>query len=164
MSYTVYSYNQTDVTVSYIDTTHTSLCFNSGSNYSAGSSSSDSTTVTTRNSSNDNISVTTGNVPYSAFFDTLYSPAFLPPNPYQSQSAVFYDGWGNTRIPLIGKLGSASIMDYSSPYGIPGETLFFNGDSNEASITLNSAYWNFNCSSPVKTTWDDINAANHTLG
>jgi hypothetical protein len=151
MSYTVNSYNQTSVNVSYIDTTHTSLCFNSGSNYSAGNSSGNSTTVTT------------GNVPYSAFLDALYSAAFLPPNPFQSQSAVYYDGWGNTRIPLIGKLGSASIMDYSSLYGIPVETLFFGGDSNDASITLNSAYWNFNCSSLVETTWGDINAANHNL-
>jgi hypothetical protein len=164
MSYTVESFNQTDITVSYIDTTGANLCFNQYASYSAGNSSTNSTTVATANSSSDNITVTTGDIPYSAFLDALYSAAFLPPNPYQSLSDTWYDGWGNTRIPLFGTvIPSQSIADYSSLYGIPVEYLFYGGAINDASIILNSAYWNFNCSSPIETTWGDVAATGHNL-
>lgn len=169
MSYVVSGNDTLSITASYLDTTGVSLSFNADANFNGTN-----TTGTTD---------TAGDVPYSAFLDALYSAAFLPPSPSVQGLDVWYDGWGNTRIPLIDKLGEnldlttwqdvpydLSIEDYSSLYGVPvvqtqppGYKFISSFDESHWKFTMDSAYWNFTCAAPVERSWVDINAANKSL-
>jgi hypothetical protein len=155
MSYSIVQGGQQNTTVWYLDTTGENLSFKNDSTYSAGSSNGSSDTI--------------GNVRYSAFLDALYSAAFLPPNPSQS---LWFDGWGNTQIPLVGNLGSTTNLsewqavpgnlqaqDYSSTYGIPVEKL----QDGETDFTLCSAYWTLDCTKPSVTSYDAIDQSNYAL-
>lgn len=171
MSYPIPGNGTTSGVAYYLDTTHSSLSFNDSVTYSGGNSSGSTDTA--------------GNVLYSAFLDALYSAAFLPPTPTGSEPYLWlYDGWGNTRIPLIKNWTTADltkrqlipetlkIEEYSSLYGIPvvqNQPLGYSNYSNSSlastywEFTIDSAYWDFNCSAPIQKNWDDINTAGRNL-
>jgi hypothetical protein len=171
MSYLISTHSLQSTTAVYLDTTGANLVFKAGSTYSGG------------NDTNSTADIA-GYVPYSAFLDALFSAAFLPPAPATTESNVLYDGWGNTRIPLIDQLDSPVSSDwititeppidieaYSSLYGIPvvqtqpsaGDNSSIEYELAQWNFTMSSAYWTFTCSDLIETSLENITFSNRSL-
>lgn len=168
MSYQISGNNTQSITAYYLDTTGPSLSFNAGATFTGAN-----TSGTTDSA---------GDIPYSAFLDALYSAAFLPPSPSVLGYEDLFDGWGNTRIPLLTALGSEEyttwqnvpenlgLEEFSSLYGIPvvqsqppGGGSTSDVESSYWEFTMDSAYWSFTCSTPVQKSSADVYDSNKSL-